>query len=244
MAENPVRRRAERHHHQHERIPESHTVSTLKGAPRSYVGYGEGGVLTEAVRRRPYSVVLLDEIEKAHPDVHEILFQVFDKVDGDGEGRHIDFRNTIIIPTQRRHRSDRRTRQRSEPPPEPDALSSALRQLPLSVFPAALLGRLLVVPYYPLTDATLGNIACLQLGRIQRRLAENHDIVRTRRRGHRADRQPLHRGESGGRMVDAIDQHLLPQISHTPLTGSANDQRYRQLHIALHNNEFICQFQA
>ncbi|MFS7186716.1 type VI secretion system ATPase TssH [Serratia proteamaculans] len=227
---------------------ESHTVSTLKGAPPGYVGYGEGGVLTEAVRRRPYSVVLLDEIEKAHPDVHEIFFQVFDK--GwmeDGEGRHIDFRNTIIILTSNVGTdliaglcSD------ADLMPEPEALSGALREPLLSVFPAALLGRLLVVPYYPLTDATLGNIVRLQLGRVQRRLAENHDIVCTF--DDAVIEQIVSRCtevESGGRMVDAIlTNNLLPQISHTLLTGSANDQRYRQLHIALQQNEFICQFQA
>ncbi|NTX79423.1 type VI secretion system ATPase TssH [Serratia proteamaculans] len=227
---------------------EAHTVSTLKGAPPGYVGYGEGGVLTEAVRRRPYSVVLLDEIEKAHPDVHEIFFQVFDK--GwmeDGEGRHIDFRNTIIILTSNVGTdliaglcSD------ADLVPEPEALSGALREPLLSVFPAALLGRLLVVPYYPLTDATLGNIVRLQLGRVQRRLAENHDIVCTF--DDAVIEQIVSRCtevESGGRMVDAIlTNTLLPQISHTLLTGSANDQRYRQLHIALQQNEFICQFQA
>ncbi|CAI1495182.1 protein disaggregation chaperone [Serratia quinivorans] len=227
---------------------ESHTVSTLKGAPPGYVGYGEGGVLTEAVRRRPYSVVLLDEIEKAHPDVHEIFFQVFDK--GwmeDGEGRHIDFRNTIIILTSNVGTdliaglcSD------ADLMPEPEALSGALREPLLSVFPAALLGRLLVVPYYPLTDATLGNIVRLQLGRVQRRLAENHDIACTF--DDAVIEQIVSRCtevESGGRMVDAIlTNTLLPQISHSLLTGSANDQRYRQLHITLQQNEFICQFQA
>ncbi|CAI0754065.1 type VI secretion system ATPase TssH [Serratia ficaria] len=227
---------------------ESHTVSTLKGAPPGYVGYGEGGVLTEAVRRRPYSVVLLDEIEKAHPDVHEIFFQVFDK--GwmeDGEGRHIDFRNTIIILTSNVG-TDLIAGLCSDPDlmPEPEALSGALREPLLSVFPAALLGRLLVVPYYPLTDATLGNIVRLQLGRVQRRLAENHDIVCTF--DDAVIDQIVSRCtevESGGRMVDAIlTNTLLPQISHTLLTGSANDQRYRRLHIALQQNEFICQFQA
>ncbi len=122
---------------------EAHTVSTLKGAPPGYVGYGEGGVLTEAVRRRPYSVVLLDEIEKAHPDVHEIFFQVFDK--GwmeDGEGRHIDFRNTIIILTSNVG-TELISAMCADPDlmPEPEALSGALRQPLLQVFPPALLGR-------------------------------------------------------------------------------------------------------
>ncbi|HHQ6577416.1 TPA: type VI secretion system ATPase TssH [Serratia fonticola] len=227
---------------------EPHTVSTLKGAPPGYVGYGEGGVLTEAVRRRPYSVVLLDEIEKAHPDVHEIFFQVFDK--GwmeDGEGRHIDFRNTIIILTSNIG-SELISSLCADPEllPESGALGTALRPALLSVFPAALLGRLLVVPYYPLTDAILGNIVRLQLGRIQRRLAENHAIACT------FDDQVIHQivsrcteVESGGRMVDAIlTNTLLPQISTTLLAASVNAQRYRQLHISMQNNEFDCQFQA
>ncbi|AHG20837.1 molecular chaperone [Chania multitudinisentens RB-25] len=227
---------------------ESHTVSTLKGAPPGYVGYGEGGVLTEAVRRRPYSVVLLDEIEKAHPDVHEIFFQVFDK--GwmeDGEGRYIDFRNTIIILTSNIG-SELITSLCADPEllPEPEALGTALRPALLSVFPAALLGRLLVVPYYPLTDATLGNIVHLQLGRIQRRLAENHAITCTF--DDSVVKQIVSRCtevESGGRMVDAIlTNTLLPQISYTLLVANANAQSYRQLHISMQHNEFNCQFQA
>ncbi len=227
---------------------ESHTVSTLKGAPPGYVGYGEGGVLTEAVRRRPYSVVLLDEIEKAHPDVHEIFFQVFDK--GwmeDGEGRHIDFRNTIIILTSNIG-TELIASLCADPEllPEPEALTTALRPPLLSVFPAALLGRLLVVPYYPLTDATLSNIVHLQLGRVQRRLAENHGITCTF--DDEVVQQIVSRCtevESGGRMVDAIlTNTLLPQISYTLLAASANSETYRQLHISMQNGEFHCQFQA
>ncbi|MFD1200014.1 type VI secretion system ATPase TssH [Brucella gallinifaecis] len=227
---------------------EPHTVSTLKGAPPGYVGYGEGGVLTEAVRRRPYSVVLLDEIEKAHPDVHEIFFQVFDK--GwmeDGEGRHIDFRNTIIIMTSNVG-AELITSLSSDPElvPEPEVLSSVLREPLLSIFPKALLGRLLVVPYYPLTDGVLGNIVRLQLNRIQRRLAENHDITCTF--DDAVIDQIVSRCtemDSGGRMIDAIlTNTLLPQISQTLLIGSMNDQSYHQMHIAFLNSEFICQFQA
>ena len=124
---------------------EAHTVSTLKGAPPGYVGYGEGGRLTEAVRRKPYSVVLLDEVEKAHPDVHEIFFQVFDKgMMEDGEGRRIDFRNTLILLTSNVG-SDLVMRLAADPEllPEPDALAKALREPLLKAFPAALLGRLL-----------------------------------------------------------------------------------------------------
>ena len=136
---------------------EAHTVSTLKGAPPGYVGYGEGGILTEAVRRRPYSVVLLDEVEKAHPDVHEIFFQVFDKgMMEDGEGRLIDFKNTIILLTTNVG-SDLIMNMCKDPEmmPSPEGVAKALRQPLLKVFPAALLGRLVVIPYYPLSDAML-----------------------------------------------------------------------------------------
>ncbi|MDC9595435.1 type VI secretion system ATPase TssH [Xenorhabdus anantnagensis] len=225
---------------------EAHTVSTLKGAPPGYVGYGEGGVLTEAVRRRPYSVVLLDEIEKAHPDVHEIFFQVFDK--GwmeDGEGRHIDFRNTIIILTSNVGADlvcslctpqDRI--------PDPEKLSTALRKPLLKVFPAALLGRLLVIPYYPLSDEVMKNIVHLQLDRIKKRLLENHGITATFDDAtveHIVSR--CTEIESGGRMVDAIlTNTLLPQISQHLLSASANDQQYHQLVVFLKQGEFQFQF--
>jgi len=227
---------------------EAHTVSTLKGAPPGYVGYGEGGVLTEAVRRRPYSVVLLDEIEKAHPDVHEIFFQVFDK--GwmeDGEGRHIDFRNTLIILT-----SNVGTQLISamcadpELMPEPDALAGALRGPLLEVFPPALLGRLLVVPYYPLSDEMLASIVRLQLKRIQLRLEQNHGIV------SEVDDSVIERivqrcteVESGGRMVDAIlTNTLLPQMSQLLLDAHRREEQYQRLRVTLHEGEFQCQFEA
>lgn len=227
---------------------EAHTVSTLKGAPPGYVGYGEGGVLTEAVRRRPYSVVLLDEIEKAHPDVHEIFFQVFDK--GwmeDGEGRHIDFRNTIIILTSNIG-TDLISAMCADPElmPEPEALSGALRQPLLEVFPPALLGRLLVVPYYPLSDAMLGQIVRLQLARIQRRLQDHHNIVCEI--DDSVVGQVVQRCtevESGGRMVDAIlTNTLLPQMSQILLTANRNDEQYRRLHVFCEQGEFHCQFAA
>ncbi|MBK0124837.1 type VI secretion system ATPase TssH [Pantoea sp. S61] len=225
---------------------EAHTVSTLKGAPPGYVGYGEGGVLTEAVRRRPYSVVLLDEIEKAHPDVHELFFQVFDK--GwmeDGEGRHIDFRNTIIILT-----SNVGTQLISglcadpELLPEPDALSTALRKPLLEVFPPALLGRMLVVPYYPLSDAMLAQIVRLQLGRIVRRLEENHAIAAEIDESVVSQIvQRCTEVESGGRMVDAIlTNTLLPQMSQILLSAHARDERYRRVQVRCEQGEFVCQF--
>lgn len=227
---------------------EAHTVSTLKGAPPGYVGYGEGGVLTEAVRRRPYSVVLLDEIEKAHPDVHEIFFQVFDK--GwmeDGEGRHIDFRNTIIILTSNVG-TDLISAMCADPDlmPDPEALSGALRQPLLQVFPPALLGRLLVVPYYPLSDTMLAEIVRLQLRRIQRRLEENHGIISDV--DDSVITQIVQRCtevESGGRMVDAIlTNTLLPQMSTLLLSASARDEQFRRLRITVEQGEFQCQFEA
>ncbi len=225
---------------------EAHTVSTLKGAPPGYVGYGEGGVLTEAVRRRPYSVVLLDEIEKAHPDVHEIFFQVFDK--GwmeDGEGRLIDFRNTIIILTSNVG-TDLISAMCADPElmPEPEALGGALRQPLLQVFPPALLGRLLVVPYYPLSDDMLGQIVRLQLKRIQRRLEENHGI--DSEFDDSVVEQIVQRCtevESGGRMVDAIlTNTLLPQMSQILLTASRSDEQYQRLRVTCEQGEFHCQF--
>src|SRR5215211_564771 len=151
---------------------ESHTVSTLKGAPPGYVGYGEGGRLTEAVRRKPYSVVLLDEVEKAHPDVHEIFFQVFDK--GwmeDGEGRVIDFKNTLILLTTNAG-TDLIMGMCKDPElmPDPEAIAKALREPLLKIFPAALLGRVVVIPYYPLSDEMIAAIARLQLGRLEKRI--------------------------------------------------------------------------
>jgi type VI secretion system protein VasG len=196
---------------------EAHTVSTLKGAPAGYVGYGQGGVLTEAVRRRPYSVVLLDEIEKAHPDVHEMFFQVFDKgFMNDAEGRHIDFRNTLILLTSNVGTDLIATlTEDEEMAPEPEGLATALRPELLKVFPPALLGRVQVLPYYPLSPAVLADIVRLQLKRIERRIADNHGIVLTIGDGvvdHIVSR--CTELASGGRMIDAIlTKTLLPDMS-------------------------------
>lgn len=196
---------------------EAHTVSTLKGAPPGYVGYGQGGVLTEAVRRKPYSVLLLDEVEKAHPDVHEIFFQVFDKgVMEDGEGRRIDFRNTLILLTTNAGTAQIE-RLCADPSrrPDPAAMAAALRAPLLEVFPAALLGRLVVVPYYPLDATVLATIVRLQLERIARRIDERYQVP------FRYDDavvttvvERCTESESGGRMIDAIlTQTMLPDIS-------------------------------
>ena len=174
---------------------EAHTVSTLKGAPPGYVGYGEGGVLTEAVRRKPYSVVLLDEVEKAHSDVHEIFFQVFDKgMMEDGEGRLIDFKNTLILLTTNVG-SDLIMNMCKDPElmPSPAGIAKALREPLLKVFPAALLGRIVTIPFYPLSDEMIGTIARLQLARIERRIVENHGIPFSYEDdGGGFDREPLY----------------------------------------------------
>jgi type VI secretion system protein VasG len=157
---------------------EAHSVSGLKGSPPGYVGYGEGGVLTEAVRRNPYSVVLLDEVEKAHPDVLEMFFQVFDKgVMDDAEGREIDFRNTLIILTSNVGSSQIMQACLNKPAeelPEADALADALRPVLYKSFKPAFLGRMKVVPYYPISDDVLERIIRLKLSRIAQRVAANH----------------------------------------------------------------------
>jgi len=225
---------------------EAHTVSTLKGAPPGYVGYGEGGVLTEAVRRRPYSVVLLDEVEKAHSDVHELFFQVFDK--GwmeDGEGRDIDFRNTIILLTSNVG-TDLIMNMCKDPElmPEPDGIAKALRDPLLKQFPAALLGRLVVIPYYPLSDVMMGNITRLQLARIARRVAEHHRMPFTF--DDEAVKLIVSRCtevESGGRMVDAIlTNTVLPAISKEFLTRAVAGQTLGGVRLVVENGDFAYQF--
>ncbi|HEY4307347.1 MAG TPA: type VI secretion system ATPase TssH [Gemmatimonadaceae bacterium] len=158
---------------------EAHTVSTLKGSPPGYVGYGEGGVLTEAVRRRPYSVVLLDEVEKAHPDVLELFFQVFDKgVMDDGEGRQIDFRNSVILLTTNAGTETIMTLTADpETMPSMDGLAKALKPELDKVFKPAFLGRMVIIPYYPVRDENLKKIVRLKLGKIARRLNETHRVT-------------------------------------------------------------------
>jgi len=225
---------------------EAHTVSTLKGAPPGYVGYGEGGVLTEAVRRRPYSVVLLDEMEKAHPDVHELFFQVFDK--GwmeDAEGRYINFKNTIIIITTNVG-TDLIMSMCRDPAllPDPEALSKALREPLLKVFPPALLGRLVVIPFFPLSDEVLGNIVRLQLNRIKRRVRESHAIP------FEFDESAVKlvvgrctEVESGGRMIDAIlTNTVLPRISVEYLERLARGEALKRIGLSADGGDFRFEF--
>jgi type VI secretion system protein VasG len=196
---------------------EEHKVSMLVGSPPGYVGYGEGGVLTEAVRRRPYSVVLFDEMEKAHPGVQDVFYQVFDKgMLRDGEGRDIDFKNTVIIMTSNAgtdliHRlcADPKTR------PDPQELAEALRPELLKLFKPAFLGRCSVIPYFPLADDIIRRIVSLQLDRIRKRYLENYraelswseDLV-----SEIASR--CTEVESGARNIEYIlSRGLLPQLS-------------------------------
>jgi type VI secretion system protein VasG len=221
---------------------EAHTVSTLKGAPPGYVGYGEGGVLTEAVRRKPYSVVLLDEVEKAHPDVHEIFFQVFDKgVMEDGEGRVIDFKNTLILLTTNAGTElISHLCQDSSNVPDPEDIAKALRQPLLEIFPPALLGRLVTIPYYPLSDTMLKAITRLQMNRVKKRVESTHkvafdyddaviDLIVSR----------CTETESGGRMIDTIlTNTLLPDMSREFLTRMLEGKPMENVRISERAGEF------
>ncbi|MGH9861718.1 MAG: AAA family ATPase, partial [Candidatus Acidiferrales bacterium] len=216
---------------------ESHTVSTLKGAPPGYVGYGEGGVLTEAVRRRPYSTVLLDEVEKAHPDVLELFYQVFDKGKmEDGEGREIDFKNTIIILTTNAG-TDTLMKLTADPETMPnwDGLAKALKPELNKIFKPAFLGRMVIVPYFPVRDEALKQIVRLKLGKICRRIEENHRIqllyeeVLVEEVAKRCTEV-----ESGARNVDNIlTNTLLPDISRWVLTRLAERQKLESIRVGV-----------
>ncbi len=225
---------------------EAHTVSTLKGSPPGYVGYGEGGILTEAVRRRPYSVVLLDEVEKAHSDVHEIFFQVFDK--GwmeDSEGRFIDFKNTIIILTSNAAQ-DVIINLCKDPElmPNAEGLEKAMRGPLTKVFPDALLNRLVVVPYYPISKEMLNMIIKLNLKKVEKRVQENHKLpfsfdaevpALIARRCTELER--------GARMVDAmITNQLLPEIGREFLNRLMNGAAVNRVHIGADKDNFTFAF--
>jgi type VI secretion system protein VasG len=216
---------------------EAHTVSTLKGSPPGYVGYGEGGVLTEAVRRRPYSVVLLDEVEKAHPDVLELFYQVFDKgMMEDGEGRQIDFKNNIIILTTNAC-TDQMMKLCADPEtaPSPQGLVQAMKPDLNKIFKPAFLGRMVIVPYYPVRDEALKKIIVLKLGKIQRRIQENHKISLN------YDNMLIDEVakrctevESGARNVDNIlTNSLLPDISRQILGRMAEGARLSSIRVGV-----------
>lgn len=221
---------------------EPHTVASLKGAPPGYVGYGEGGVLTEAVRRRPHSVVLLDEMEKSHPDVHELFFQVFDK--GwmeDGEGQIIDFRNTLILMTTNVGSEALFQLQENVVTEE---LEQRLRLDLLKVFPPAFLGRLVAIPYFPLSEQMLVRLVEMQLQRVVQRVSSRYQV-------------PLHYdaalvshivsqcndGPSGGRMVDAIlTNGLLPELSRVFLLGEKDQAIPKQVNISVEEARIVYDF--
>ncbi len=224
---------------------ESHTVSALKGSSPGYVGYGEGGVLTEAVRRRPYSVILLDEVEKAHPDVLELFFQVFDKgVLEDGEGREIDFKNTVILLASNvGGETILKLCGQSSPPPDPETLALAIRPDLLEatsergapIFKQAFLGRMIVVPYYPISDAVMRGIVELQLERIRHRMRQNHNAELSYPAELVAEIAGRCREvESGARNVDHIlTRTLLPAISAEILGRMAQGRPINRVRVAV-----------
>jgi type VI secretion system protein VasG len=215
---------------------EAHSVSSLKGAPPGYVGYGRGGVLTEAVRRRPYSVVLLDEMEKAHPDVLELFFQVFDKgTMEDGEGVTIDFKNTLILLTSNAAQDVITQACEGGRRPDPAVLVERLRPALLRQFSPAFLGRVVLVPYYPLGDAQVRNIVELKLAKLADRLQENHhsaftfdpevaDLVTAR----------CTETDSGARNIDFIlTQTVLPQLSSLVLERMSEHRPFSAVHMGV-----------
>jgi type VI secretion system protein VasG len=219
---------------------EAHTVSSLKGAPPGYVGYGEGGVLTEAVRRRPYSVVLLDECEKAHPDVLELFYQVFDKGNmEDGEGREIDFKNTIIILTSNAC-TDLLMKLTADPEttPSADGLAKALKPELNKIFKPAFMGRLVTVPYFPLRDEAMKQIVTLKLAKIQRRIRDNHKIELTYDPAVVAEvAKRCTEVESGARNVDNIlTNTMLPDVSRYLLGRMAERQKPASIHVSVGEN--------
>ena len=220
---------------------EAHTVSTLKGAPPGYVGYGEGGRLTEAVRRRPYSVILLDEVEKAHPDVHEIFFQVFDKgVMEDGTGRRIDFKNTLIILTSNVGTDVIMEAAKGPLASDPEALAVELRPELLNVFPPALLGRIVTIPYFPLSPEMLGGIVRLQLGRIGKRIEENHGATFVFDEAVVDHIVSLcNDPDSGGRVIDnIITNTILPALSREILKRSLAREDIHQAKVSVAEGAF------
>ena len=216
---------------------EEHKVSLLMGSPPGYVGYGEGGILTEAVRRRPYSVILLDEMEKAHPGVQDVFFQVFDKGNmKDGEGRDIDFKNCVIIMTSNAG-TDLIAKLFADPETAPDAagLAEALRPELSKFFKPAFLGRVTLVPYFPLPDAIIRQIVAMQLNRIRRRV---HDAYRA---SFDWDPQLIEtiaarctESSSGARNVENIlSRTLLPELSAEVLARLAEGQAVGRVYVGL-----------
>ena len=225
---------------------EAHTVSALKGAPPGYVGYGEGGRLTEAVRRKPFSVVLLDEVEKAHPDVHEVFFQVFDKgVMEDGTGRVIDFKNTLIVLTSNVG-TDLITGLARDPfyRENPDELAGPLNDELIKVFPPALLGRMVTIPYFPLSDDVMAGIVRLQLDRVARTVKQSQGAAFEYDEAlvsHVVER--CNDPGSGGRMIDRIiTNSILPTISREFLTRAMREETIDKVRVTARDGELVYAF--
>ena len=221
---------------------ESHTVSGLKGSPPGYVGYGEGGVLTEAVRKRPYSVVLLDEIEKAHQDVIELFYQVFDKgMLEDGEGRKIDFKNTLIILTSNMGTDTiMKACADEETMPGWKGLTDMLRPELVKHFKPAFIGRLKVVPYFPIKDANMRLIVRLKLNKIAKRMRENRNVAFVYDEALvEAIAGRCTEVESGARNVDNIlSGTLLPDMSKELLSRMATGEKIKEIHVTLDGEGF------
>lgn len=225
---------------------EKHTVSRLIGSPPGYVGYGEGGMLTEAVRQKPYSVILLDEVEKADPDVMNLFYQVFDKgIANDGEGREINFRNTLIIMTSNLA-SDRIVSLCQEGArPSPEILESAIRPVLSNHFKPALLGRMKVIPYYPVEGDVLKELIELKLGRLANRMQQQRKLALTYDKGLvdvLAER--CTHTESGARLIDSLlDQYIIPHITDRLLEAMANKEELERVNIVVgEDKSVVCEF--
>ncbi|MFV3090290.1 AAA family ATPase, partial [Pseudomonas sp. GW6] len=224
---------------------EKHTVSRLIGAPPGYVGYGEGGMLTEAVRQKPYSVILLDEVEKADPDVMNVFYQIFDKgVANDGEGREINFRNTLILMTSNLASERIAGLCAGGERPAAEDLELAIRPQLSQHFKPALLGRMRVVPYYPMDSDLLRQLVGLKLARFGERLARRQ-LAFSHCDGlveHLAER--CTHGDSGARLIDhLIDQHLQPLVVDRLLDAMAAGESLQRVHATLDGDAAVtCEF--
>ena len=224
---------------------EKHTVSRLIGAPPGYVGYGEGGMLTEAVRQKPYSVVLLDEVEKADPDVLNLFYQIFDKgVANDGEGREIDFRNTLILMTSNLASDQINRLCENGARPSAQTLEQSIRPVLSHHFKPALLARMRVVPYYPVSGPVLRELIEIKLQRLEERLARRHlqftycqPLV-----DHLAER--CTQSDSGARLIDyLLDTHVLPLVVDRLLEAMASGQTLKHVHATLDSQaQVLCEF--
>jgi type VI secretion system protein VasG len=224
---------------------EKHTVSRLIGAPPGYVGFGEGGMLTEAVRHKPYSVVLLDEVEKADPDVLNLFYQIFDKgLANDGEGREIDFRNTLILMTSNLGSECISQLCQNNARPSAEHLEEAIRPLLSQHFKPALLARMCVVPYFPVSGAVLRELVEIKMARLgerlkRRQLGFTYCAQLVDQLVERCDRS-----DSGARLIDhLLDLHLMPRLADRLLTAMANNEQLRHVHATLDDQaSVVCEF--